>query len=86
VTHGGFYLQLVHRTQQIFNQVIQMDIGGHPPFPTGSKQRSDIFDNLLFLAVFRVLNFWSHFEALNDIFLGYVAVAKFHHGILSKML
>jgi hypothetical protein len=47
-----------------------MDIGGHPPFPTGSKQRSDIFGNLLFLAVFRVLNFWSRFEALNDVFWG----------------
>jgi hypothetical protein len=32
--------------------LIQMDIGGHPPFPTGSKQLSDIFGNLLFLAVF----------------------------------
>jgi hypothetical protein len=32
--------------------VIQMDIGGHPPFPTGSKQFSDNFGNLLFLAVF----------------------------------
>jgi hypothetical protein len=31
--------------------VIQMDIGGHPPFPTGSKQFSDNFGNLLFLAV-----------------------------------
>jgi hypothetical protein len=41
-----------------------VDIGGHPPFPTGSKQFSDNFDNLLFLAVF---NF---FEALNDIFEG----------------
>jgi hypothetical protein len=29
-----------------------MDIGGHPPFPTGSKQFSDIFGNLLFLAAF----------------------------------
>jgi hypothetical protein len=47
-----------------------MDIGGHPPFPTGSKQRSDIFGNLLFLAFFRVLNFWSRFEALNDVFWG----------------
>jgi hypothetical protein len=63
-----------------------MDIDGHPPFPTGSKQRSDIFGNLLFLVVFRVLNFWSRFEALNDVFLGYVAVEKFHHGIFSKML
>jgi hypothetical protein len=32
--------------------LIHMDIGGHPPFPTGSKQFSDIFGNLLFLAVF----------------------------------
>jgi hypothetical protein len=28
-----------------------MDIGCHPPFPTGSKQFSDNFGNLLFLAV-----------------------------------
>jgi hypothetical protein len=45
-----------------------VDIGGHPPFPAGSKQLSSNFDNLLFLAVFRVLNFWSRFEALNDVF------------------
>jgi hypothetical protein len=50
--------------------VIQVDIGGHPPFPAGSKQLSSNFDNLLFLAVFRVLNFRSHFEALNDVFWG----------------
>jgi hypothetical protein len=31
--------------------LIHMDIGGHPPFPTGSKQFSDNFGNLLFLAV-----------------------------------
>jgi hypothetical protein len=31
--------------------VTQVDIGGHPPFPTGSKQFSDNFGNLLFLAV-----------------------------------
>jgi hypothetical protein len=31
------------------NIMIQVDIGGHPPFPNGSKQ---LFDNLLFLAVF----------------------------------
>jgi hypothetical protein len=28
-----------------------VDIGGHPPFPTGSKQFSGNFGNLLFLAV-----------------------------------
>jgi hypothetical protein len=45
--------------------MIQVDIGGHPPFPTGSKQFSDNFGNLLFLAVF---NFPGYFEALNNIF------------------
>jgi hypothetical protein len=45
--------------------LIQVDIGGHPPFPTGSKQFSGNFGNLLFLAVF---HFQSHFEALNDVF------------------
>jgi hypothetical protein len=50
--------------------LIQVDIGGHPPFPAGSKQLSSNFDNLLFLAVFRVLNFQSRFEALNDVFWG----------------
>jgi hypothetical protein len=47
--------------------LIQVDIGGHPPFPTGSKQFSGNFGNLLFLAVF---NFWGHFEGLNEGFLG----------------
>ena len=27
-----------------------------------------VAQNLLFLAVFRVLNFWNRFEALNDVF------------------
>jgi hypothetical protein len=47
--------------------VSQVDIGGHPPFPTGSKQFYGNFGNLLFLAVF---NFQGHFEALNDVFFG----------------
>ena len=50
--------------------LIQVDIGGHPPFPAGLKQLSSNFDNLLFFAVFRVLNFKSRFEALNDVFWG----------------
>jgi hypothetical protein len=45
--------------------LIQVDIGGHPPIPTGSKQSSG---NLLFLAVFWFLNFWGHFEGLNEFF------------------
>jgi hypothetical protein len=65
----------------VSQSLIQVDIGGHPPFPTGSKGDgsqfsgnfgnllfSGNFGNLLFLAVFRVLNFRSHFEALNDVF------------------
>jgi hypothetical protein len=32
--------------------LIQVDIGGHPPFPTGPKHVSGNFGNLLFLAVF----------------------------------
>jgi hypothetical protein len=43
-----------------------VDIGGHPPFPNGSKHFSDNFDNLLFLAGF---NFRGHFEGLNEGFL-----------------
>jgi hypothetical protein len=46
--------------------LIQVDIGGHPPFPTGSKQFSSNFGNLLFLAGF---NFRGHFEGLNEGFL-----------------
>jgi hypothetical protein len=45
--------------------LIQVDIGGHPPSPTGPKHVSGNFGNLLFLAVF---NFSGHFEALNDVF------------------
>jgi hypothetical protein len=43
-----------------------VDIGGHPPFPTGSKPFSGSFGNLLFLAVFI---FRGHFEGLNEGFL-----------------
>jgi hypothetical protein len=43
--------------------LIQVDIGGHPPFPTGSKLFSGNFGNLLFLAGF---NFRGHFEGLNE--------------------
>jgi hypothetical protein len=54
-----------------------VDISGHPPFPAGSKHLSRNFDNLLFLAVFRVLNFRSSFEALNNVFWGMLQSQKF---------
>jgi hypothetical protein len=47
--------------------LIQVDIGGHPPFSTCSKQFFGNFGNLLFLVVF---NFWGHFEGLNEGFFG----------------
>ena len=52
--------------------MIQVDISFHPPIPLGAPPFPLSFfqfrHNLLFLAVFRVLNFQSRFEALNDIF------------------
>jgi hypothetical protein len=45
--------------------LIHVDIDGHPPIPTGSKQSSG---NLLFFAVFQFFNFWGHFEGLNEDF------------------
>jgi hypothetical protein len=48
--------------------LIQVDIGGHPPFPNGSKQFSGHFGNLLFLAGF---HFRGHFEGLNEFFSRY---------------
>jgi hypothetical protein len=45
--------------------LIQVDIGGHPPFPNGSKQFSGNFGNLLFLAGF---NFRGHFEGQMKVF------------------
>jgi hypothetical protein len=47
----------------LYSLLIQVDIGGHPPFPNGSKQFFGNFHNLLFLASF---NFWGHFEGPNE--------------------
>jgi hypothetical protein len=46
-----------------YGGLIQVDIGGHPPFTNGSKEFSDKFGNLLFLAGF---NFRGHFECPNE--------------------
>jgi hypothetical protein len=50
--------------------MIQVDIGGHPPIPLARKI---VFHLGSFSAVFRVPNFWGHFEALNDVFWGFGA-------------
>jgi hypothetical protein len=47
--------------------LIHVDIGGHPPFTTVSKQFSGNFGYLLFLVV---SNFQGHFEGLDEGFLG----------------
>jgi hypothetical protein len=52
-----------HIIEELKGGVIQVDIGGHPPFLTGSKLFSGNFGNLLFLAGF---NFRGHFEGLNE--------------------
>jgi hypothetical protein len=61
--------------------VIQVDIGGHPPIPLGPPPLLlSVFyfsHSLLFLAVFRVLNFWIHFEALNNVFSGMLRLQNF---------
>jgi hypothetical protein len=57
------------KAKEFFNldemNLVKVDIDGHPPIPIGSKQYSG---NLLFLAVFRFLNFQGHFEGLNEVF------------------
>jgi hypothetical protein len=47
----------------LYAKMIQVDIGGRPPYPTGPKHVSGNFGNLLFLAGF---NFWGHFEGPNE--------------------
>jgi hypothetical protein len=61
----SLYLSIVSFLQVVLvvRKMIQVDIGGHPPFLTGSKQFSGNFGNLLFLAGF---NFWGHFEGPNE--------------------
>jgi len=53
--------------------VIHVDIDGDPSISTGLKQSSG---NLLFLVVFRLLNFWGHFEGLNEVFSGSGTIKK----------
>ena len=52
-----------YMAQKYLDSLIQVDIGGHPPFSTSSKQFSGHFGNLLFLAGF---NFRGHSEGLNE--------------------
>ena len=49
--------------------MIQMEIGGHPPIPLVENNCPLWQFPSYFSAIFRVLNFRGHFEALNDVFL-----------------
>ena len=59
---------LVSQIPSFDGPLIQVDIGGHPPIPLGAPPFSlSVFQfrlNLLFLAVFRVLNFRSRMPKL----------------------
>ena len=48
--------------------MIQMEISGHPPIPLAQNNCPLWQFPSYFSAVFRVLNFWGRFEALNDVF------------------
>ena len=52
--------------KDLIHKLIQVDIDGYPPIPLAQKQLIQFGS---FSTIFRVLNFWGHFEALNDIFL-----------------
>jgi hypothetical protein len=67
-------LALSPQHSQMNQSLIQVDISGHPLFPTGSKHFYGNFGNLLFLAVF---NFRGHFEGLNEGFSGSSFLMKF---------
>jgi hypothetical protein len=54
--------------------MIQVEIGGHPPIPLA---QSKVFHFHSFSTLFWVLNFWGHFEALNNIFLGTKASTQY---------
>jgi hypothetical protein len=43
--------------------LIQVDIGGHPPFPIGSKQ---VFWQFWQFTIFSSFNFRGYFEGLNE--------------------
>jgi hypothetical protein len=60
-----------------------VDIGGHPPFPTPSKQFFGNFGKLLFLAVF---NFRGHFKGQNEFFSGYSFLIITNVSILSPKM
>jgi hypothetical protein len=68
----------------IASQGGRIDAGGYrwpPTFSNWVKIVSWQFGNLLFLSVFRVLNFRSRFEALNDVFWASTS-GKYHHDTL----
>jgi hypothetical protein len=65
ILHHAQSLLMYSPLHGLLPRLIKEDLGGHPTFPTISKQ---FFGNLLFLVVFRFLNFWGHFEGLNDVF------------------
>jgi hypothetical protein len=58
--------------------MIQEEIDGHPPIPLAQNRGFHLGS---FSTSFQVLNFWGHFEALNNVFLG---PAQFNYRIYPK--
>jgi hypothetical protein len=56
-------------TKRVDHQYVDStnDFPSPPSTPTSSRQFSS---NLLFLAFFRFLNLWGHFDGLNEVFFG----------------
>ena len=55
-------------TLLIGTSMIQMEIGGHPPIPLAQNNCPLWQFPSYFSTVFRVLNFWGRFEALDNFF------------------
>jgi hypothetical protein len=55
-------------------QMIQAEIGGHPPIPLTQNRGFHIGS---FSTAFRVLNFRGRFEALNDVFFGLLGLIDY---------
>ena len=67
--------------------MIQLDIDGHPPIPPRPHSQFHLlpcsFQYLLFLAFFRVLNFQTSFDPLNEFFLGSTIVSQPQSGVVT---
>jgi hypothetical protein len=66
------------------DNMIQAEIGGHPPIPLAQNKGFHLDS---FSTVFRVLNFWGHFKALNNVFWAHhTHTLGFNQSVMKKCL